>query len=1066
MIDNNTYRLRIGLFSLNFTKNLKINQVRRFKVKKYKRNKSCYFMKIVIACWVVIHCIVVLSVFMEDPFKPSEKVDNNFFARYLHGNIQNQNQKGIINMHLNVRSLRYKVNEIKNLVQVHSPHIFGVSEAELTKNSVKEEDLKIPGYILYFPKSWSKYGYARVVVYVRKSFKCVQVSELEDDKVQSVWLKGGYAKSKEIFFCHAYREHLSNKGSREQQIYLETFLDQWDAACYYGGKSEANETHVCGDINIDVYQGKWLQPNYPLLPLSKLIKNFCHANNFHQLVENVTRVQYNSVSDITELSCIDHVYTNTRFRCSSPTVISFGDSDHDLVRYIRYSKNPVKPTRTLRTRSYKKFKRVDFIQDVANVDWQDVYSCRDVDSAVEVFTNKFRYILNNHAPWVNFQQKQNYQPWITEETKILMKTRDYWKQVAKGHPIGSSDQIEAWQQFKIFRNKVNNRKKYEECQYKAEKMMEVSDSPDLLWKNAKTFMGWTSQGPPQQIQVDNVLLTSARKMSQCMNEYFVGKVNKIRAGMIDAPFPISNLKDFMSGRNCKMQLRHVTLNKVKKILKSLSNSRSTGVDELDNFSLKIAADFVSQPIHHIICLSIIQNKFPDNWKFSKVIPLHKKGEKTDRKNYRPVAILSPVSKVVEKIVYEQIYDFFTRNKLFHPNLHGYRRNRSTQTALLQAYDRWIRAAIEGKLSGVVMLDLSAAFDLVDANLLLRKLKIYGFESDICAWLKSYLVNRYQAVWIDHVLSDFLQCEAGVPQGSNLGPLLFLIFFNDLPLSLNCAFDGYADDSTISVSGTTVEEISTNLTENCTTVSNWMKGNKLKLNADKTHLLTVGTEARLRIQDSCVEVHMDGIKLTESEDRKEMLLGCYISSNLKWQKNVDYVMKKLQLRLTAIRNLGNKIPFGIKCKIAEGMFTSVLTYCLPVFGGCNKSDIESLQIMQNSAARFVTNSEKRANRQEMFLQIGWLTVRQLIQYHTALCIFRIRDSQEPEYLSDILLRNNRANKIIIPNTCLSLAKKSFCFRGAEDWNRLPESVRSSKSIGQFKSRLKSWIFRNVAPFGEA
>ena len=361
MIDDDTYRMRIGLFSPNFKKNLKINQVRRFKVKKYKRNKSFHFMKIVIACWVVIHCILVLSVFMEDPFKPSEKVDYNFFARYLHGNIQNQNQKGIMNMHLNVRSLRYKVNEIKNLVTVHNPHIFGVSEAELTKNSVKEEDLKIPGYILYFPKSWSKYGYARVVVYVRKSFKCRQVSELEDDKVQSVWLKGGYAKSKDIFFCHAYREHLSNKGSREQQIYLETFLDQWDAACYFGGKSEANETHVCGDINIDVYKGKWLQPNYPLLPLSKLIKNFCHANNFHQLVENVTRVQYNSVSDITELSCIDHVYTNTRFRCSSPTVISFGDSDHDLVRYVRYSKNPVEPTRTLRTRSYKKFKREHFI---------------------------------------------------------------------------------------------------------------------------------------------------------------------------------------------------------------------------------------------------------------------------------------------------------------------------------------------------------------------------------------------------------------------------------------------------------------------------------------------------------------------------------------------------------------------------------------------------------------------------------------------------------------------------------------------------------------------------------
>ena len=149
------------------------------------------------------------------------------------------------------------------------------------------------------------------------------------------------------------------------------------------------------------------------------------------------------------------------------------------------------------------------------------------------------------------------------------------------------------------------------------------------------------------------------------------------------------------------------------------------------------------------------------------MPLHKKGDKLERKNYRPVAILSPLSKVLEKVVYQQIYSYFTRNGLFHPNLQGYRRNRSTQTALLQIYDRWIRAANSGKLSGVVMLDLSAAFDLVDPDLMLRKLKIYGFDKDSLSWINSYLHNRFQAVWIDHTMSEFRQCHFGVPQGSNL-----------------------------------------------------------------------------------------------------------------------------------------------------------------------------------------------------------------------------------------------------------------------------------------------------------
>ena len=405
----------------------------------------------------------------------------------------------------------------------------------------------------------------------------------------------------------------------------------------------------------------------------------------------------------------------------------------------------------------------------------------------------------------------------------------------------------------------------------------------------------------------------------------------------------------------------------------------------------------------------------------------------------------------------------TTKNLFHPSLHGYRKNRSTQTALLQLYDRWVRAASSGKLSGVVLLDLSAAFDLVDPDLLLQKLRIYGVEDDVLSWLETYLTGRHQAVWIDHIMSDFLPCEVGVPQGSNLGPLLFLIFFNDLPEFLSCDVDAYADDTTISAAGETPEEIGRELTANCEVVSRWMLGNKLKLNADKTHLMTVGTSSRLKLQDQSVVVVMDGFVLEESDDKVETLLGCQIEPGLKWHKQIDELLKKLKKRLTALENLRNIIPYHLRKTITEGIFTSVLVYCLPVFGGCDKFEIEALQVMQNKAARLVTHSSLRVPRKEIFSQLGWLTVNQLIYYHSALSTYRIRQEREPEYLSTLMNRDNERGSIIVPNTTLTLAKKSFCFRGSTQWNSIPVHIRNTIKISQFKMKLKSWILLNIDQF---
>ena len=482
-----------------------------------------------------------------------------------------------------------------------------------------------------------------------------------------------------------------------------------------------------------------------------------------------------------------------------------------------------------------------------------------------------------------------------------------------------------------------------------------------------------------------------------------------------------------------------------------------------NFCVKLAADVIDKPLHHIITLSIQQKKFPSGWKLSKVIPLHKKNCKMDRQNFRPVAILSPLSKILEKIVYEQIYEYFSKNKIFHPSMHGYRQHRSTQTAMLSMYDRWVTAAAGGHVSGVVLLDLSEAFDLVEPNLLIQKLRIYGLDEDYLSWVESYLTDRYQAVWIDHVLSQFLHCPVGVPQGSNLGPLFFLIFFNDLPYNLECDVDNYADDTTLTATGKSVEEIGNKLTEDCLVVSQWMRSNMLKLNPGKTHILTVGTSQRLRTLPETVQVVMDDVVLQEDPSHCELLLGCQVESDLKWHSQVECLLSKLRTRLTGLANLRFIVPFPVRKTITEGIFNSVLVYCLPLYGGSDKRDVKDIQILQNKAAQIVCHAPPRANRNQLFNTLGWMTVNQLITYHTLITVFKIRNSKEPEYLASILTTDSRTGRIFLPNFELGLAQKSFTYRGAGQWNSLPESLRKITKISLFKKNLKVWIIENIPRF---
>ena len=281
--------------------------------------------------------------------------------------------------------------------------------------------------------------------------------------------------------------------------------------------------------------------------------------------------------------------------------------------------------------------------------------------------------------------------------------------------------------------------------------------------------------------------------------------------------------------------------------------------------------------------------------------------------------------------------------------------------------------------------------------------------------------------------------------------------------LDCSVDNYAEDTTLSATGKSLNEIEESLDRNCQYVSLWMQENRLKLNSSKTHILTVGTGQKLRSVGAGVHVTLEGTVLEENGSHSEKALGYILSSDLKWKGQYDYILEKLKKRLLGLRNLGQIAPSYVKKQMADGLFTSVLVYCLPLFGGTEDSNIRAVQVMQNKAAQIVSQLPPRSNRNKLYDHTGWMTVRQMVVYYTLLTVFNIRQSGEPEYLARKINNETRNRRLKLPQFKIQLAQRSFTYRGINFWNMLPANIRQVNRINQFKKLIKKWILSSVSRF---
>ena len=519
-------------------------------------------------------------------------------------------------------------------------------------------------------------------------------------------------------------------------------------------------------------------------------------------------------------------------------------------------------------------------------------------------------------------------------------------------------------------------------------------------------------------------------------------------------------------------LKHVSEDFVFKELCSLNITKSTGLDGIPARFLKDAAPVLKIPITFLINKSISEGVVPDELKLAKVKPLFKKNDRLRPENYRPVSILSIVSKILEKSVYIQLEKFLKSNNILYEFQSGFRTSFSTDSCLIHLIDHVKSQTARGLFTGMVLLDLQKAFDTVDHEIMCQKLEVIGVQS--ISWFQSYLTSRRQLVNVNGVNSDMSEVVCGVPQGSLLGPLLFLIYVNDVTTSIdsNCKVLLYADDTAILFSHKDPCFISKKLSDMLESCHEWLVDNKLSLHLGKTESIIFGPKRKLnKIGPEDFNISCNGIKIEAQSSVK--YLGIMIDQFLSGELIVTNIIKKVNQRLKFLYRYKQCLDLQSRKTLCSTLIQCHIDYaCSCWYEGLTMKMKNQLQVAQNKVVRFILGLHNRSRiGYNEFEKLGFLNVANRVKQLRLNHVFNIYNNKCPEYMHNNFVKissnyNTRSSQMnfFVPSV-KGCESSTFYFNGIKDWNILPNSTKMCKNKHSFKSSVKQFLLDKLRSVSE-
>ena len=960
-----------------------------------------------------------------DPVSPASTMNKNlekFKDKFIFG-------------HINARSLNKNHIELKQVLDKTYYDAFAVSESWLTKNTPRDRFMLDDFNILRADRKNKRGG--GVCLFLRKQYTKFRVIKIPNvcEMPEMLWVEVVVGQCK-IAIGTLYKP---------PKIPCVAFRQAYDSLIYIYSKYE--HTILAGDFNVNLLNND----SYDSRVLSdSLLEPF----SLSQMVTSPTRITDKSQTliDLLLVTRPENVlFTGV---CDAP-----GISDHCFI-YCAYNIKRVKfKPYIVRRRDFRNFDRDTFYQSIELEPWENILCVDSVDDKVLILENLINGVLDKFAPYKNFVvSNKSATPWITDEILGKMDERDGCKD-----KFNKTGENKYWEAYKYLRNKVT-------AMMRVSQKKVFNDCINSKISNSKDFYNAAKK---LHVMPDKKSKPNFNFSADALNKAFTANNNKkLNEDFINSR--IANLYNNTSPCIHKFSFQPLSEEDVIKIVKSIK-SKSSGIDDINISTILLFLPRISTVLTHIINISFERNKFPERWKKAIITPIPKCEIPLQESDFRPISLLPTFSKILEKSANVQIVAYLQKHCLLDPYQSAYKKNHSTNTALLKITDDILDAIDDSNITLLIFLDFSKAFDTVNHKILIEKLRILGFQTDSCEWINSYLCNRYQRVVVGEEQSDWIHIENGVPQGSILGPLLFTILVSDMRRSIwDGSYHQYADDTDLlfETSVDNVNETTAKANNVLEKIETYCKDNFLNLNAGKSKFMFIGSKPAIKKLDSIV---LNDLQINQTSLERVRLgknLGMTIDEVLSWRKHINLNISKAVGSFINLSRFKRFLNTKSKALLCESIVLSRFNYCDSVYLNIDMCLQGKIQKVQDMCCRFIFDIKKSesVDYKELRTKLGWLSMKQRRELHCLTMMYKILHESAPDYLQDMFTyqhevhnvntRGSQNNLIWIDKNIKSkVHRDSFRYYAPCKYNNLPSKIKNCTSVNSFKSNLTKYLKSN-------